>query len=62
MDRRRVTAVEPVLEQRIEHGPGEIAAVFVKAFELAMQIKQEQFLGASLYEPTQGAPGLCRWL
>ena len=44
-----------MLEQLIKHGPGEIAAVFAKVFELAMQIERERLLGASLYERTLGA-------
>jgi transposase-like protein len=50
MDRRKDTAIEAVLEQLIEHGPGEIASVFGRAFELAMQIERERFLQAGLYE------------
>ena len=42
MDRRKDTAVEAVLEQLIEHGPGEIASVFARAFELAMQIERDE--------------------
>ena len=38
MDRRKDTALEAVLEQLIEHGPGEMASVFARTFELAMQI------------------------
>ena len=57
MDRRKDTAVEAVLEQLIEHGPGEIASVFARAFELAMQIERERFLGAGLYERTPGRQG-----
>ncbi|WP_222101822.1 transposase, partial [Jannaschia seosinensis] len=52
MNRRKDTALEAVLEQLIEHGPGEIASVFARAFELAMQIERERFLGASHYERT----------
>src|SRR5690554_4877885 len=52
MDRRKDTALEVVLEQLIEHGPGEIASVFARAFELAMQIERERFLGAGHYERT----------
>jgi len=52
MDRRKDTAVEAVLEQLIEHGPGDIAGVFARAFELAMQIERERFLGAGHYERT----------
>ncbi|SET89242.1 Transposase, Mutator family, partial [Oceanicella actignis] len=57
MDGRKDTAVEAVLEQLIEHGPGEIASVFARAFELAMQIERERFLGAGLYERTPGRKG-----
>ena len=52
MDRRNDTAVEAILEQLIEHGPGDIAGVFARAFELAMQIERERFLGAGHYERT----------
>lgn len=52
MDKRKDTALEVVLEQLIEHGPGEIASVFARAFELAMQIERERFLGAGHYERT----------
>ena len=52
MDRRKDTALEAVLEQLIEHGPGEIASVFARAFDLAMQIERERFLGAGHYERT----------
>jgi putative transposase len=57
MDRRKDTAFEAVLEQLIEHGPEEIASVFARAFELAMQIERERFLGAGLYERTPGRQG-----
>jgi len=52
MDRRNDTAVEAILEQLIEQGPGGIAGVFARAFELAMQIERERFLGAGHYERT----------
>jgi transposase-like protein len=52
MDRRNDTALEAVLEQLIENGPNDIATVFGRAFELAMQIERERFLGAGLYERT----------
>lgn len=57
MDRRKDTAVEAVLEHLIEHGPDEIASVFARAFELAMQIERERFLGAGLYERTPDRRG-----
>jgi len=57
MDRRKDMAVEAVLEQLIESGPGEIGSVFARAFELAMQIERERFLGAGLYERTPGRQG-----
>jgi transposase-like protein len=52
MDRRNDTAVEAILEHLIEQGPGGIAGVFARAFELAMQIERERFLGAGHYERT----------
>ena len=52
MDRRNDTAVEAILEQLIETGPGDIAGVFARAFELAMQIERERFLVAGHYKRT----------
>ena len=52
MDRRNDTAVEAILEQLIETGPTDIASVFARAFELAMQIERQRFLGAGHYERT----------
>jgi transposase-like protein len=52
MDRQQDTTVEALLEHLIEHGPGDIATVFARAFELAMRIERERFLGAGLYERT----------
>ena len=52
MDRRKDTALEAVMEQLIETGPTDIASVFARAFELAMQIERERFLGAGHYERT----------
>ena len=52
MDRRKDKTVEAVLEQLIETGPTDIASVFARAFELAMQIERERFLGAGHYERT----------
>ncbi len=57
MDERKDTAVEAVLEHLIEHGPGDIATVFSRAFELAMRIERERFLGAGLYERTAARQG-----
>ena len=57
MDKRKDTVVEAILEQLIEHGPGEIAEIFSRAFELAMQIERERFLGAEFYERTAGRQG-----
>jgi hypothetical protein len=54
MDKGNDTAVEAILEQLIEHGPGDIASVFARAFELAMRIERERFLGAGHYERTPG--------
>lgn len=57
MDGRKDTAVEAILEQLIEQGPQDIASVFARAFELAMQIERERFLGAELYERTPARGG-----
>ena len=57
MDGRKDTAVEALLEHLIEHGPGDIATVFGRAFELAMQIERERFLRASPYERTAERQG-----
>ena len=57
MDRQKDTALDVVLEQLIEHGPGEMASVFARAFELAMQIERERFLGAGHYERTPDRHG-----
>ena len=52
MDGHKDTTVEVLLEHLIEHGPNDIATIFARAFELAMQIERERFLGASHYERT----------
>ena len=52
MDSKHDTAIEAVLEQLIEHGPGGIAAVFARTFEMAMRIERERFLSAGHYERT----------
>ena len=57
MDGRRDTAVEDLLEHLIEHGPSDIATVFGRAFELAMQIERERFLRAGPYERTAERQG-----
>ena len=57
MDERKDTAVEALLEHLIEHGPGDIATVFGRAFELAMQIERERFLRAGPCERTAGRRG-----
>jgi hypothetical protein len=57
MDKLKDTADEAILEQLIEHGPGEIAEIFSRAFELAMQIERERFIGVEFYERTAGRQG-----
>ena len=57
MDDWKDTAIEAVLEQLIETGPDDIASVFARAFELAMQIERERFLGAGHYERTSERRG-----
>ncbi len=49
MDSNKDTGIEAVLEQLIDHGPGEMASVFARVFELAMQVERERFLGTSHY-------------
>lgn len=50
MDEQKDTTDVALLEHPIEHGPGDIATVFARAFELAMQI--ERFLGVGVVERT----------
>jgi transposase-like protein len=57
MDRQNDTSVEALLEHLIEHGANDIATVFARAFELALQIERERFLGAGHYERTPGRQG-----
>ena len=57
MDRNKDTAIEAVLEHLIDHGPGEMASVFARVFEVAMQVERERFLAASHYERTEGRRG-----
>ncbi|MFG6519454.1 hypothetical protein ACGYLX_18610 [Sulfitobacter sp. 1A13496] len=38
MDEKQDTTVEAFMEHLIEHGPNDMATVFARAFELAMQI------------------------
>ena len=57
MDKRQHTTVEALMEHLIEHGPDDMATVFARAFELAMQIERERFLGAGRYERTPGRQG-----
>jgi putative transposase len=52
MDRQKDTGVEAILEHLIEHGANDLATVFARAFELAMRIERERFLGAGHYERT----------
>ena len=60
MDDWKDTAVAAVLEQLIEHGPDDMASVFARAFELAMRIERERFLGAGHYERTPERRGYAR--
>jgi len=57
MDRQKDTGVEAIMEQLIEHGANDIAGVFARAFELAMRIERERFLGAGHYERTASRQG-----
>ena len=57
MDRQKDTAVEALLEHLIEHGADDMANIFARAFELAMRIERERFLGAGHYERTASRRG-----
>lgn len=57
MDDRKGTAVEALLEQLITQGPNDIAGVFARAFELAMELERERFLRAGRYERTTERQG-----
>jgi len=57
MDRGKNTGVEAILEQLIEHGADDMANIFARAFELAMRIERERFLGAGHYERTASRRG-----
>ena len=57
MDRNKDTMAEAILEHLIKYGANDIATVFGRAFEFAMQIERERFLGAGLYERTEARQG-----
>jgi len=57
MDKCKDTAIEAILEQLIETGPGDIAGVFARAFEMTMRLERERFLGARHYERTSERQG-----
>ncbi len=57
MDEQKNTGLEAILEQLIEHGANDMANIFARAFELAMRIERERFLGAGHYERTAGRRG-----
>lgn len=46
MDGRKDTAIEAVLEYLLDHGASDIAKVFGRAFELAMQVERQRLLCA----------------
>ena len=52
MRRDQDSALEALMEQLIESGSEEMAAVFAGLFNLAMRIERERFLGAGHYERT----------
>jgi len=57
MDMQKDTGFEAILEHLIEYGANDIATVFARAFELAMRIERERFLGAGHYERTASRQG-----
>ena len=50
MDEDKDTTVEALMEHLIANGPDDMATIFARTFELAMQIERERFLGAGRYE------------
>lgn len=57
MDDRKATALEAILELLITQGPNDIAGVFARAFDLAMEFERERFLRAGRYERTDDRQG-----
>lgn len=49
--------IDALIEQLIEQGPGGMAAVFTRLFNLAMRFERENFLGARHYERTDERRG-----
>jgi len=57
MDNRQDTMIKALMEQLIQSGPQDMAAVFTGLFNLAMQIEREQYLGAARYERNAARTG-----
>ncbi len=57
MDGHKDTGFEAIMEHLIEHGANDMASVFARAFELAMRIERERFLGAAHYQRTTTRQG-----
>ncbi len=57
MDGKQDRTIEALMEHLIDEGPGGIATVSGRAFELAMQIERERFLGAGHHERTADRRG-----
>ena len=49
--------IDELMEQLIQQGPGGMAAVFTRLFNLAMRLERENFLGARHYERTDERRG-----
>jgi len=47
--------VAAVMERLIEEGPEGMAQIFTALFDIAMRLERERFLGAGLYERSEGA-------
>jgi len=52
MDRLKDSTFEEVMELLIEDGPDNVAGLFGRMFEFAMQVERERFLRAGYYERT----------
>ena len=50
MPDRQDRIIDDLMEHMITHGPGGMATVFTRLFNLAMRFERENFLGARHYE------------
>ncbi len=57
MPEARDRTIDELMEPLIEQGPGGMAAVFTRLFNLAMRVERENYLGARHYERTDERHG-----